>query len=174
MPAPLAPPAVVVPPLAGLPGRARREAPRLRKAAARLARADSRALDAAAQAAHSEAFSQLDCLACGNCCRSASPRLTPADQDRLARALRLRPADFAARYVRRDGEGDAVFQRTPCPFLGPDNACAVYDHRPTACRDYPHTDRARFGQLLPLTLKNAEICPAAFAVLDALARALPH
>ncbi len=30
---------------------------------------------------------------------------------------------------------------SPCPFLGDDNYCSVYEARPKACREYPHTDR---------------------------------
>jgi hypothetical protein len=45
----------------------------------------------------------------------------------------------------------------------PDNYCMVYESRPKACREYPHTDRKKFAQLLSLTEKNLDTCPA---VLD--------
>lgn len=63
-------------------------------------------------------------------------------------------------YVRVDEDGDQVFQSMPCPFLGSDNHCSIYEHRPKACRDYPHTDRVKQHQLLELHTINAKICPA--------------
>ena len=44
----------------------------------------------------------------------------------------------------------------------------VYESRPKACREYPHTDRPRFYQILDLTLKNAEVCPAVFELIERL------
>jgi Fe-S-cluster containining protein len=44
--------------------------------------------------------------------------------------------------------------------LESDNACSIYEDRPKACREYPHTDRVKQAQILDLTAKNALICPA--------------
>jgi Fe-S-cluster containining protein len=44
--------------------------------------------------------------------------------------------------------------------------CAVYDVRPKACREYPHTDREKQVQILNLAEKNAAICPAVAQILD--------
>jgi Fe-S-cluster containining protein len=40
----------------------------------------------------------------------------------------------------------------------------IYEVRPKACREFPHTDRKKFQQISDLTLKNIPICPAAFIV----------
>jgi Fe-S-cluster containining protein len=80
----------------------------------------------------------------------------------------MRPADFAVQHLRIDEDGDYIFWETPCPFLLPDNYCSVYDDRPKACREYPHTDRTRFYQVLDLTMKNTEVCPAVVEIVDAL------
>lgn len=56
----------------------------------------------------------------------------------------------------------------PCPFLGSDNYCSIYEDRPKACREYPHTDRKKFYQIHALTIKNAETCPAVFHTLEQL------
>ncbi|MDP4953161.1 MAG: YkgJ family cysteine cluster protein, partial [Flavobacteriales bacterium] len=53
-----------------------------------------------------------------------------------------------------------VLHTAPCPFLGEDNKCSVYDSRPKACREYPHTDRKNMHQILNLTMKNTLVCPA--------------
>ncbi len=78
----------------------------------------------------------------------------------------MKDAAFVDEYVRVDEDGDQVFKSMPCPFLGADNYCSVYEHRPKACREYPHTDRVKQHQLLKLHLKNAEICPAVELVLE--------
>jgi len=67
-----------------------------------------------------------------------------------------------------DEEGDYVFRESPCPFLMGDNYCMVYEDRPRACREYPHTDRKRFHQLLKLSYKNTLVCPAVLEVVEGL------
>lgn len=39
---------------------------------------------------------------------------------------------------------------------------------PKACREYPHTDRIKQHQLLKLTEKNADVCPAVFEIVEKL------
>ena len=98
------------------------------------------------QELHDEAFAKIDCLECGNCCRGLGPRLIDRDIERLAKTQRMRPTAFIEAHLRIDEDGDYIFRQMPCPFLGTDNYCAVYDDRPKACREYPHTDRRRFVQ----------------------------
>ena len=69
-----------------------------------------------------------------------------------------------------DEDGDLVLQALPCVFLGHDNCCSIYNVRPKACREYPHTDRKKFHQLSNLTLKNVSICPAAFNIVEEMKR----
>jgi Fe-S-cluster containining protein len=115
---------------------------------------------------HEEFFAQTDCLSCGNCCRTLGPRITDKDVERMAKALRMKTADFIVQYLKTDEDGDMIFQSMPCPFLGADNYCAVYESRPKACRKYPHTDRKRFYQIYNLSIKNAFTCPVVFQVLE--------
>lgn len=125
-------------------------------------------LDEKIQALHYEAFEQIDCLQCANCCRTLGPRLKDRDIRRIARFLRLKPAAFIKLYLRLDEDGDFVFKNMPCPFLGDDNHCFVYDVRPEACAAYPHTHQTGQHKLLTLTLKNAETCPSVVFILDRL------
>lgn len=116
---------------------------------------------------HDQAFEKMDCLDCGNCCRTTSPIFIDKDIDRIAKHLRMKQSQFIEQYLKMDDEGDYVFnQPAPCPFLGEDNHCFIYEHRPRACADYPHTQRKRMAGLQQLTLKNAEICPAVFHMLE--------
>ena len=131
----------------------------------RLRKLSDNTLDSHFQTAHAEVFEQTDCLTCANCCKTTSPMFFERDIDRLARALKMKPGKFTEQYLRKDEDGDWVLISSPCPFLLEDNACAVYEERPKACREYPHTDRKRIRQLFSLTEKNAAICPAVEKIL---------
>jgi uncharacterized protein len=125
-------------------------------------------LDKIVHELHNEVFQDIDCLDCANCCKSISPTLYDKDVERLAKHFKMKPSQFINKYLFIDDEGDYVFKQSPCPFLLPDNYCMAYESRPKACREYPHTDRKRFYQILNLTLKNTEICPAVFEVVEEL------
>jgi Fe-S-cluster containining protein len=130
-------------------------------------------LDYIMQELHEQAFEEIDCLTCANCCRTTSPIVTDRDIDRIAKHLRTKPGELIAKYLRLDEEGDYVFRSAPCPFLQNDNACSIYDNRPQACRTYPHTDRKKFQQLADLTYKNSFICPAVQRILEMLEVKIP-
>lgn len=117
-------------------------------------------LDDLVGALHTRAFDLIDCLKCGNCCRSLGPRISDRDVARISKTLRQKPSQFTESYLKIDEEGDYVFSAMPCPFINPENYCRVYADRPQACAGYPHTDRRRFVQLLDITLLNIKICPA--------------
>lgn len=134
----------------------------------KLKRRPPKNLDATVAGLHEEVFEEIDCLSCANCCRTTSPIVRDVDIDRLARHLRIRPAELVEKYMLLDTEGDYVMNSAPCPFLGEDNYCSVYEARPKACREYPHTDRKNFHQILSLTFKNTLICPAALRVVEGL------
>lgn len=117
---------------------------------------------------HNRFSSEIDCLQCANCCRSLGPAIYDKDIDRMAKALRMKPSDVVASYLKIDEDGDYVFRSMPCPFLMPDNYCSIYEARPKACREYPHTDRKKFSQIYKLTVRNTQTCPIAYEVLKEL------
>ncbi len=117
---------------------------------------------------HREAFEKFDCLDCANCCKTIGPRLTGKDIERLAKYLKVKPSGFIRQYVEVDEDNDYIFKEHPCPFLLPDNYCMVYEQRPKACREYPHTGRKRFYQVLNLSHKNCETCPVVFGIVEEL------
>lgn len=125
-------------------------------------------MDLQVHALHEKHSARIDCLSCGNCCRSLGPRITDKDVERMAKALRMKAAEVVERYLRVDEDQDLVFRTMPCPFLGADNYCSIYESRPKACREYPHTDRKKFYQIYNLSVKNASTCPIVFEVLEDL------
>ncbi|NND93589.1 MAG: YkgJ family cysteine cluster protein [Flavobacteriales bacterium] len=124
-----------------------------------------RQLDKSMHEGHNRAFSCIDCLQCANCCKTTGPLFTDKDIERISSKLKMSQLDFIGSYLRQDEDGDMVLQKVPCPFLGVNNYCDIYEFRPKACREYPHTDRAKQHQILDLTFKNAEICPAVEDIL---------
>ncbi len=117
---------------------------------------------------HEKAFEKVDCLACANCCRNYSPRFKQPDIKRIAKRLRIKEGELIQRYLKLDSDGDFVVQSSPCPFLGADNYCGIYEDRPSDCERYPYTDEDVLLKRVQLTLKNATVCPAVFTVMEAL------
>jgi len=131
-----------------------------------LKRKSSSEVDELFQRIHDEVFEEINCLDCANCCSTISPIITDRDIDKMARALRIKPSEVVERYLKIDEDNDYVYRSEPCPFLGADNYCSIYEDRPKACREYPHTDRRKIQQLFNLTLKNAKVCPAVYLILE--------
>lgn len=136
----------------------------------RLKKVNSRKLDDLFHQEHTQVFKKIDCLTCANCCKTTSPIFRDIDIRRLAKRLRLSEAAFVKQYLRMDSEGDYVLTVAPCPFLGNDNYCSVYEDRPLACREYPHTDRKNMYQILDLTRKNMEVCPAVSQLMQTISK----
>lgn len=127
-----------------------------------------REIDKIVHELHNDAFEEIDCLKCANCCKSISPRLIDKDIERISGFLKIKPSEFVDKYLDMDDDGDYVFKETPCPFLASDNYCLVYNQRPRACKEYPHTDRKKFMQIMPLAIKNTEYCPAVYLIIREL------
>lgn len=133
-----------------------------------LARADKNKVLNRLPALHEEAFEKIDCLQCANCCKKYSPRFKTPDIKRISRHLKMKEGDFIETYLKLDSEGDYVAKTAPCPFLGIDNACSIYEMRPSDCARFPYTDEDVILKRVPLTLKNSSFCPIVYYVLDKL------
>ena len=139
-----------------------------RKFLDRLKKNPPKNLDQVAIAADQAVFAKLDCLECANCCKTTSPIFTSKDVDRIASLLKISPGNFMTKYLRIDEDQDMVLKSSPCPFLLQDNHCQIYEDRPKACREYPHTQQRKFQSHIEITKKNILICPAAFRVVERL------
>lgn len=117
---------------------------------------------------HEEAFSKIDCLQCGNCCKGYSPRFKTPDIKRIAKHLKIKEGDLINRYLKVDEDGDYVMQNQPCSFLGADNYCSIYEVRPSDCERFPYTDEDVILKRPNITLKNSSFCPAVYYVLEKL------
>ena len=117
---------------------------------------------------HEEAFNKIDCLQCANCCKNYSPRFKTPDIKRISKYLKMWESDFIDKYLVVDEDGDFVARSKPCPFLGSDNYCSIYDQRPSDCHRFPYTDQDVFIKRQQLTQKNSTFCPITYYVLEKL------
>ena len=117
---------------------------------------------------HDEAFEKIDCLKCAGCCKTISPRFKGPDITRISKHLNMKQGELIDTYLRLDGDGDYVVKKSPCPFLGQDNYCQIYEVRPRDCEKYPYTNSGEFFEYSNTTMLNTTTCPAVFYVLERL------
>ena len=54
--------------------------------------------------------------------------------------IKMKVAAFTEQYLERDEDDFMVLKTAPCSFLDEsDNTCFIYDVRPKACSEYPHS-----------------------------------
>jgi len=119
---------------------------------------------------------QIDCTQCANCCKVATAKVSERDVERLARYLRIKPAQFLAGYTTEDGEEGIILRRTEargCVFLE-GTTCTVYDARPETCQRFPHVVRGA-GSIASRMWQFADracYCPIVYNSLEAFKREL--
>ncbi|MES1225656.1 MAG: YkgJ family cysteine cluster protein [Bacteroidota bacterium] len=133
-----------------------------------LTRADKNAVLKKLPDLHEEAFKNVNCLDCAACCKNYSPRFKTPDLKRIAKHMKMKEGDFIEKYLLLDDEGDYVVRSKPCPFLGNDNYCSIYEERPSDCARFPYTDEDVILKRQSLTLKNSTFCPIVYFVLEKL------
>ena len=109
---------------------------------------------------HQKEFQNRDCLKCANCCKTTSPIFRDTDIKRISSFLKIKEQELINDKLIIDYENDYVLKKSPCSFLNHDNTCSIYNVRPLACKEYPHTNRKKMHQIIDLTIKNSTICPA--------------
>ena len=130
-------------------------------------------LDGVFHSEHQKVFKKIDCLKCANCCKTTSPIFRDVDIKRISKEFRVKEKQFIHEYLKMDADGDYVLQTAPCPFLDQtDNKCGIYEFRPAACKEYPHTDRKNAIQIGDLHIKNMEVCPAVVDILNGIVQGI--
>lgn len=131
-------------------------------------------LDRQFETIHNAVFKNINCLDCGNCCKTTSPMFFDKDIVRLSKVLGLKPAAFVEKYLVLDSDGIYALKSSPCPFLESNNECSVYEDRPKACSEFPHTNHRKMHTHLHLLEKNAIICPAVYEIAQKIAKIDPQ
>ena len=123
-----------------------------------------------------EVCREIDCTACGNCCREISPVLENKDIERLSNSLGTSIEQFRIQFLveneKNFSEG-LIFNKKPCPFLK-GNLCSHYQLRPEACRSFPHLHKEEFVLRLIGIIQNYAVCPIVFNVYERLKNELWH
>lgn len=127
-------------------------------------------LDAVVKETTDEVWKQIDCTTCAHCCKTLEIVVDNKDIARLAQHFNISAREFTNRYVKVTEDKTKIFSSLPCPFLGEDNRCTVYEDRPFACREYPYLYEEHFRSRSMSMIANAACCPIVFNVWDRLKR----
>ncbi len=113
---------------------------------------------------------QIDCLACANCCRVATTRITERDIDKLVRSMGIGRTQFLKEYTVLSEDEGRILKRTEsgCVFLS-GNECTVYETRPRTCEDFLHLVRGAgsFVSRMWEMPDRAIYCPIVYNALEA-------
>jgi len=124
-------------------------------------------VDAAVHALAASYEAQIDCTACGNCCRSLMINVSTEEADALSDHLAMQRSHFDQTYLEK-GIGDTMLMNTiPCHFLT-ENRCSVYEHRFAGCREFPGLHLPGVCARLFSVFMHYGRCPIVFNVLNAL------
>jgi len=123
-----------------------------------------------------EKFLKFRCTQCGNCCKDPLLPLTDSDIKRVVRHTG-EPTRDLVRWVDKDGidmddepeafvvlrQGKRVMvlkhEGGGCRYLGSDDRCTIYQHRPIGCRIFPFDPTfSDSGKLRRLKLIDATDC----------------
>ena len=121
--------------------------------------------DAVAMHANEEVVSAIDCLQCGNCCRTTVTVFSEEDISRVSKFMGVSKKAFVRQYLIED-MGEYTTITTPCPFLEADNKCAIYEVRPKVCASFPHTQKKHFSNRAKAHEANLMVCPITFYVVQ--------
>lgn len=130
----------------------------------------SKQLDPLVAQLYQKTAQEVDCLACGACCRSLEPELGPEDSMRLAKLESMSLDDFLEKRTDLSHRGRRFLKARPCPYLE-GNCCTVYSKRPASCQDYPHLDAPHF-RFRKQVWEQYRLCPIVFRTVEQLKRAL--
>ena len=111
-----------------------------------------------------QVWQHIDCRDCANCCKKLPVVVDNADINRLSKRLNISIKEFTHRYTHVTEHGEKQFKTTPCPLLGTDNLCTVYEDRPKACTEFPYLYEKHFTSRSITMLCNTEVCPIVFNV----------
>ncbi len=110
---------------------------------------------------------QIDCTACGACCRQLMINVTEQEKNKVANHLHISPKQFKDDYLEESMQGKLIINTIPCHFLQ-DSKCNIYENRFTECREFPHLHEKNFQGRLFGTLVHYAMCPIIYNVVEEL------
>lgn len=134
----------------------------------KLENSNKKGLDKLTVVIEPEVWSEVDCLACANCCKTMTPTFTNADVKRISAHFGQTPDEFRAKWLRKEKkkDGDWINKVEPCQFLNlKDNKCSIYAIRPADCSGFPHLTK-KFKEYAHVHKQNVEYCPATYKMVQ--------
>ena len=110
---------------------------------------------------------QIDCTACGACCRQLMINVTEEEKNTVANHLQVSPQRFKEEFLEESMQGKLIINTIPCHFLA-DSKCNIYENRFTECREFPHLHEPNFKGRLFGTLVHYAMCPIIYNVVEQL------
>ena len=134
----------------------------------RLEKKPPRGLDTIAADIDAKVWKEVDCLSCGNCCRSMTPTFKRSDIIRISEHLGMTPQAFREKWLTLDDEGkDLINKKQPCQFLNlSNNMCSIYAVRPADCAGFPYLRKRKMTEYIHVHQQNVEYCPATFKMVE--------
>ena len=128
---------------------------------------DSGETDVLVHALADEITPQIDCTACGNCCKSLMINVSGPETERLADHLEMPLEKLKERYIETSLQGSMIMNTIPCHFLS-GTSCSIYEHRFAECRTFPGLHEPDFTGRLFSTFMHYGRCPIIFNVVEQL------
>ena len=128
---------------------------------------DSRTLDEQVHRLNNIITPQIDCTACGACCRNLMINVTPEESITVAHHLNIEPPKFKEEFLEESMQGKLIMNMIPCKFLE-DSKCTIYRERFNECRAFPHLHETNFKGRLFGTLIHYAMCPIIYNVVEEL------
>ena len=111
--------------------------------------------------------SQIDCMQCGNCCKSLMINVSDDEANHLSEHLHQSRKEFEHKYVEKGNNGMMIINTIPCHFLH-NNKCTVYEHRFAGCKEFPGLHLPDFTKRLFSVFMHYKRCPIIFNVVEEL------
>lgn len=110
---------------------------------------------------------QIDCTACGNCCKTLMINVTEKESEALSTHLNLTVEKTQTQYLEKGLNNQYVINHMPCTFLQ-GTKCSIYNNRFAGCREFPGLEQKNFTQRLFTIFMHYGRCPIIYNVVQAL------
>ncbi len=136
----------------------------------KIVRKKPRGLLAAVNQATQQTWADIDCKACGACCKHMTPTWKKAEVKRVAAHMGMSYQAYYEKYLYTDDEGYIMNDSTPCQHLDMKSGlCTIYELRPHDCAEFPHFHRKDFtDQVNEVFIPNMPRCPATLVMVEKL------
>lgn len=132
-----------------------------------LKKQDEHVIDEKVFALNEQITPQIDCTACGNCCKTLLINVEEEEARAASKFLNISQEDFTNKYIEVGSNGMQLISQVPCHFLN-ETVCSIYEHRFSGCREFPALHLSKFTQRLFTTFMHYDRCPIIFNVVEAL------